>query len=522
LPEDRSVFQPGDSPVPPKTLCEMGLGAEDADEAFLQAAHLAEGRVAQAAAAIVKLGADDDAIRARLEKRLSQRHEQLRERLLLSSTQTLEALDRALEVARAGGAHSLVADVAPARALLAAIAEDYRGDAPSFASPGDTLEIEAPTLADSPALHRDEGDPGAVGATLVVADSESLFVRPSPRERPVPRAARPPNRVPQAGRPTPPVAPPPRVLPASGRSPSRNAVHRRPLVGVALLGIAAVAAGALAIRMRDPRPEDPPVRVNPVEPRPPIDISPVPTPTPHEDITVVREGGTAPKPIPTPAIIAPEPITKDPDPVPSPPDPVPPVPVSVEDMMAEGARAEASKDYDTAVARYSAVLAIDPGHAEAATGLLRAKGARAALGRFFQTQATVRDVAKADEKQCEWGPCAKARVLDCKLEYAITPAVPGQGEPYRIDVTAVNTGEKSLKIQSPTALLFRNGAQAPHPLDGLGSRDIARGEKKPIARIEDIWMLGTTSWWLEVTVKDQKGDSYRAQVTWELPRAPSR
>ena len=85
----------------------------------------------------------------------------------------------------------------------------------------------------------------------------------------------------------------------------------------------------------------------------------------------------------------------------------------------------------------------------------------------------------------------------------------------------VATGEKSLKIQSPTALLFRNGAQGPHLLTDLGG-PIARGERKPVALVEDTWTPGTTSWWLEVTVKDQKGDSYRAQFTWELPKSLSR
>ena len=55
---------------------------------------------------------------------------------------------------------------------------------------------------------------------------------------------------------------------------------------------------------------------------------------------------------------------------------------------------------------------------------------------------------------------------------------------------------------------------------GIG-RHIARGETKVIASIEDTWTPGTTSWWLEVTVKDQKGDSYRAQFTWELPKSLS-
>jgi hypothetical protein len=204
--------------------------------------------------------------------------------------------------------------------------------------------------------------------------------------------------------------------------------------------------------------------------------------------------------------------------------PPPPAASRLPDRLAEASQAIGAKDYETALARYAEALAADPGNAEATAGSARAQAERAALGRFFQTQATIRDVPEDKGPKCKgpWGDisCHGPRVLDCKLEYVLTPAMPVQGEPYRIEVTAVNTGEKGLKVQSLTAIVYVNGEQAPHPIASL-EKDVARGERKVVGRLEDVWRPGTTSWWLEAAVKDQKGDSYRAQFTWEL-KTPSR
>ena len=59
----------------------------------------------------------------------------------------------------------------------------------------------------------------------------------------------------------------------------------------------------------------------------------------------------------------------------------------------------------------------------------------------------------------------------------------------------MNTGEKDLKVAVPTALMFRNGTQGPHPLTALG-KDIARGNKALIARVEDAgpWVPRRGGW----------------------------
>jgi hypothetical protein len=380
----------------------------------------------------------------------------------------------------------------------------------TVAEPAAAVEepIEVYEVADS------ETDPRATlvdmpaNATLVVAEAEALLVRPAP------------------------AATRPRLAPAAIRPPTSRPGHR----GLALSVALSLAAGVAAKTWfgREPAPLPGARRV-----------SPSPSPIIPETIqTVYPRSSTVAPPSPDAAATTPVATTRLADSgsetpadrtssttsdVPSRPaivtSPLPPPPAapSVPDLLAQAAQAIGAKDYETALARYAEALAADPGNAEATAGSVRAQGDRAALGRFFQTQPTIRDVPKETSTgSCgPWDtPCAKARVLDCKLEYVLTPATPVQGEPYRIEVTAVNTGQKGFKVQSLTAIVSVNGEQAPHPIASL-EKDVARSERKVVGRLEGVWRAGTTSWWLEAAVKDQKGDSYRAQFTWEL-RTPAR
>jgi molecular chaperone GrpE (heat shock protein) len=73
-------------------------------ESYLQAARLAQDRIAEVTAAITALKAENETFRIQVEKRISRQFEEGRESLLLSSVQTLESLDDAIQSAREGGA----------------------------------------------------------------------------------------------------------------------------------------------------------------------------------------------------------------------------------------------------------------------------------------------------------------------------------------------------------------------------------------------------------------------------------
>jgi hypothetical protein len=577
--------------------------SDEASEAFLEAARRAEARVAETAAAIVALNTENDAFQARHEARLSQRFDQLRDRVLLSSTHTLEALDRALEVARAGGrADTLVADAMFVRNLLSRILQE-EGAAAASAGPAavaavapaapaspdvrteDTLEVyevadkggvdEAPTVSDAPAPASARGvasrgwmetqsdlpasvppaaassavaDDDAADATVVLEGPEAQLVRPAPR---VPdTAARPAaNRVTapaSAPVPRPPIAPPPAPRrdarprpaaptpaaeaapiashPAAPARPARAPGRHRPALGLVAVVVLAGILGAEVWRRRAPEP--------PVAPPPSTAPRGEATPLPIEEYTVVSpkpeegepptspdgpgEGPVAertPPPPPSPSLSSSGDAPPEAGPSTAPPPPTPPpVSIRVANLLGEARTATASRDYDTAITKYDEALKLDPENVGARRGLLRARGERAAIGRFFQAQFTMCDTPK--------GETCDRRELDCKLVYTITPAKPVQGDPYTVEVGVFNIGEKALKIRSLSATLSVSGTKAPHPITTL-VKEIPRGARNLlIARVQDVWPPGTTSWWMEVSLTNQKGDTYRAQYTWELPKAP--
>ena len=87
------------------------------------------------------------------------------------------------------------------------------------------------------------------------------------------------------------------------------------------------------------------------------------------------------------------------------------------------------------------------------------------------------------------------------------------------EVALERIGEKAFDVRSLEAVIKSDGAEAQPSVERLGN-EIRKGESKLIARVTGVWRLGTTSWSLEATVADQKGDRYRAQYWWEPPSPP--
>jgi len=464
-----------------------GVNGLPGDRALLDTARRAEERTEELLAAMAGLDSETAAFEDRLQARLAQRFDQLRDRLLLSSGQTLQALDRALEATRTRDQRMpLMADAIRVRRQLAGLLDeaDESGadtrdplatlvEVPAAAAAARAPRASAETLSDAPmpAVWRAAASASRtaatetiatrIDATLVIAEPEAALLRPA------------------------------------ARTTSRDGSHRGLVAGAlfTLLGILVVRGALIGpwlghvdvkpdVSRRPATPGDIPEEIQRVRPRSATE-DPAPLPPASRE---TRGPGTAAV---KPPIAAPE---SGPRRVDAPPAVRPPL----SPLRAPGGAAEAPM-------------------APAAETTPR-DSPPIAPSRFFQTQATIRDVAKPSTGgSCgPWeGPCVKARVLDCKLGYTLTPAVPIPGQPVRIEVTALNTGEKTLKVQSLTAVVSVNGDQAPHPIVTLG-KDLGRGERKVIGQVEDVWKPGTTSWWLEATVKDQKGDSYRAQFTWEL------
>jgi hypothetical protein len=305
------------------------------------------------------------------------------------------------------------------------------------------------------------------------------------------------------------------------------------IAGTALLLVAVIGWWALARRSK---PGDTAAAVAEASPLAASPVAPVAPPVIPEDVTVVAPAtneaaspglpspGAATAPgaevaagtpatVPTPAVVAAPTTTR-----PAPPAPVAPV-NPVPGLMAQAEQAMAAKRYNDAIARFNDVLKLEPENAEAATRKLHAQGDRASLGRYFFTAVTMSEgkASGGGLKGFDGGSVVKSQ-CECALTYEVDPTNPVQGERYAVSIFLRNDSKKDIKPQSIAASVTVNGSSSNRPLS-LVTKEVKRGQKTLIGRLDDTWTVGTTSWSMEAAVS-AGGNTYRAQLTWELRVPP--
>jgi len=326
---------------------------------------------------------------------------------------------------------------------------------------------------------------------------------------------------------------------------------RRFSTGLVVVAIAVLAAAAIAWWVLGRRPKPPEVGGQ-VAQGSPLASSPVAVTPPaviEEDVTVVRpstgEASALPSPgagqtlaatpgagtqvpvpgLPTPAPAAVAPPAATPPPIKAAPAttrptlppaaPVNPVPA----LLSQAELAMAARRYNEAISRFGEVLKLEPQNAEAAAGKLRAQGERASVGRYFLTAVTMSEgkASGGGIKGFDGGSVVKSR-CECAVTYEVTPANPTQGQPYAVSIFLRNDSKKDIKPQSITASVTVNGSSSNRPVS-LATKEIKRGQKTLVGRLEESWTAGTTSWSMEAAI-GAGGSTYRAQLTWELRVPP--
>jgi len=195
--------------------------------------------------------------------------------------------------------------------------------------------------------------------------------------------------------------------------------------------------------------------------------------------------------------------------------PVNPLPV----LLAQAEQAATAHRFDDAIARYNDVLKLDPANADASAGKLHAVGERASVGRYFLTAVTMSEgkASSGGIKGFDGGQVVKSQ-CECALMYEINPPNPAQGQPYAVTIFLRNDSRKDIKPQSVSATINVNGSAATRALT-LAVKQVQKGQRAMVARLDDTWRVGTTSWSMEAALS-AGGNTYRAQLTWEL-RVPA-
>jgi molecular chaperone GrpE (heat shock protein) len=338
-----------------------------------------------------------------------------------------------------------------------------------------------------------------------------------------------------------PVPPPPAptnpgvtTVPPAGRS---RGLAVAAIAGTAILLVAALAWWALG---RRPKPAETATTVAEASPVAAAPAQPAATPAIEEDVTVVPPSApeTAKPSLAPPGVavtettltpagpVAAAPAAHTPPPAvaapatarPTPPPPAAPV-NPVPGLMAQAEQAMASKRYTDAIAKFNDVLKLEPQNQEAATRKLHAQGERASMGRYFLTAVTMSEgkASGGGLKGFDGGSVVKSQ-CECALTYEVDPTNPAQGERYAVSIFLRNDSKKDIKPQSIAATVTVNGSSSNRPIS-LATKEVKRGQKTLIGRLDDTWTLGTTSWSMEAAV-GAGGNTYRAQLTWEL-RVPA-
>jgi hypothetical protein len=328
--------------------------------------------------------------------------------------------------------------------------------------------------------------------------------------------------------------------PGIARNPPPSGRGRGFYVGLAFVVIV-VLLGALVVEIwllgRRPKAETPGAQVSPpvttqvAQAATPLVTVPATIP---EEVTVVTTP-TAPPALPaiapaaTPAAATPAPPTARPSVATAaaprtPPPPrstlAPAAPVNpVPGLLAQAEQASAARRFDEAIGRYNEVLKLDPQNAQAAEGKLHAAGDRASMGRYFLTAVTMSEgkASGGGIKGFDGGQVVKSQ-CECALMYEVAPPNPVQGQPYAVSVFFRNDSKKDIKPQNIAVSVTVNGSASNRPVT-LTAKEVSRGQRVMVGKVEDIWKPGTTSWSMEAAV-GAGGNTYRAQLTWEL-RIPS-
>jgi hypothetical protein len=243
-------------------------------------------------------------------------------------------------------------------------------------------------------------------------------------------------------------------------------------------------------------------------PEPVVDLTPEPTPEPAATPVPATPTPT-PAPKPTPASRA------TPTPAPAGPSPEQVRAQQVAQLLQQAEAAATGGNFDNAVRLYDQVLGLDSGNARAQAGKQTAAATAAALEKTFSPGRT----AYASPSK-GGGPAGfdTAEVGDPdyvgELEFQVTPARVKPGDSFTVRVALANSGKKPIKIEQLSVTTAVNGSsQRGNATPRAGQ--VSPGQRAVVHEQSGTWDAGTQSWYLEVLVSSDRGDTYRSRLTWK-------
>jgi len=187
----------------------------------------------------------------------------------------------------------------------------------------------------------------------------------------------------------------------------------------------------------------------------------------------------------------------------------------VAQLLQQADAAASGGNFDDAVQLYDQVLGLDGSNARARTGKAAAAASAAALKKSFVPGRTAYSSPSKGG-----GPAGfdTAEVGDPdyvgELEFQVSPARVKPGDSFTVRVALANNGKKAIKIGQLSITTAVNGS----PQRGRGTPrtgQVSPGRRELVHEQSGTWDAATQSWYLEVVVNSDRGDTYRSRLTWK-------
>jgi tetratricopeptide (TPR) repeat protein len=205
-------------------------------------------------------------------------------------------------------------------------------------------------------------------------------------------------------------------------------------------------------------------------------------------------------------------------------------------LLTQADAALSSQKYDAAIGLYDEVLKVDPQNQRATLGRTSAVGAkavsqaaaasgRAGAGKSFVSAKTSAQSAETratgsvpegfeDTPGVTVKKGSQAAELPGKILFDVNPEGVKPGDNYTVKVYLFNEGRAPIAISEMFVTTRINGRGAGGPVPPV-AKDVAPQQRALLREFPDLWKEDTTSWSMEVTVRTDRGETYKNTVSWK-------
>jgi serine/threonine protein kinase len=187
----------------------------------------------------------------------------------------------------------------------------------------------------------------------------------------------------------------------------------------------------------------------------------------------------------------------------------------VANLLAQAEAAVAANRHEQAVAHFDEVLKLEPQHTKALEGRATALAIASSLKKTFVAGKTSFFAKPKRGEAPGFGGSEEQGDADYlgRIEFEFTPSAVKPGDSFRATVSFVNEGKKTVKIRALTAHTLLNTSRTQVAKEAE-TKEISPQQRGRLFELQETWKGGTKAWNLVVVINSERGESYRAELSW--------